>query len=868
MMIRREIFLLILILPVVGKAQFTDDFSDGNCTSNPEWVGDIQKFSVQEGVLRLSDQEAGQASLATSCTLALEAQWEFWVRLAFSPTDNNHPKIYLLSDTPNLKGPLNGYYLQIGKNGGENKRLFLFRQDGEEAVELLAGFQNLASASNNLIRIRVTRNSQGFWEVMADAGGGQLFVPQGSVLDATYSVSGWFGLVCNYTISNCNRFYFDDFIVQERVPDLEPPSVIRLEVVSANQLLIHFSEAVDQNTAEQTTNYSVDQGAGSPMIACLDPMQPQMVSLLFAQTFQENLQYTLQIQHVEDLFGNAMQACVLPFVLYVSQRFDVVFNELMVDPTPQLGLPAHEYIELFNNTNFSISLEGWVLQHGSSNRVLPQSFIGAGGYLLLACEDAVSALQDYGAVVAVPGLPSNALTNAGNSLLLFDHEERLVAFVNYSDGWYGQPAKSQGGWSLEKIDMLNYCEGANNWTASSHPSGGTPGTSNSVLAFNPDTTPPALLRTGFLAEDTVKLVFSESLDEGSLLSLPQAGDFGLGNILAVLPQRPDFSSTLLVLETPMSPGEIYEFTLPSFLTDCAGNPLEGRTARVAVPLEAQPFDVAINEVLFNPPEGGSRYIEIYNRSGKVLDLQDLCLASKDTTLGFLTQVHEISPESCLFFPGDFAVLTTNPDAVKTSFMTNNPNAFLGVGALPSMTTSGGVIALAGKSLEEVEVFAFDEDMHFALLTSNKGVALERVNYNMPACDRTNWHSAAQSVGFGTPGYQNSQYHAALSFEEGELVLGSEVFSPDNDGYQDLLCIHYRFEKPGYVASLQIFDSRGRLVRRLVHAELLAAEGVFNWDGTTDAFLKAPIGIYMIQMDVIDLEGHIQRLRKAAVLAAK
>jgi hypothetical protein len=201
-------------------------------------------------------------------------------------------------------------------------------------------------------------------------------------------------------------------------------------------------------------------------------------------------------------------------------------------------------------------------------------------------------------------------------------------------------------------------------------------------------------------------------------------------------------------------------------------------------------------------------------------------------------------------------------------MTNNPNAFLGVDALPSMTTSGGVIALAGKSLEEVEVFAFDEDMHFALLTSNKGVALERVNYNMPACDRTNWHSAAQSVGFGTPGYQNSQYHAALSFEEGELVLGSEVFSPDNDGYQDLLCIHYRFEKPGYVASLQIFDSRGRLVRRLVHAELLAAEGVFNWDGTTDAFLKAPIGIYMIQMDVIDLEGHIQRLRKAAVLAAK
>lgn len=868
MMIRREILLLILFLPLVVKAQFSDDFSDGNFTSNPEWVGDSNVFTVQEGMLRLTDQEAGQASLASISTLALDVQWEFWIRLAFTPTDNNHPKIFLVSNASDLKGPLNGYFLQIGKNGGENKRLFLFRQDGEQAVEILAGNQNLAALSNNILRIRVTRNNEGLWEISADGTGGQLFVPQGSVMDMTYMASGWFGLVCNYTVSNCNRFYFDDFIVQELVPDVEPPSVTLLELASTNQLVLHFSEPVEPNSAENTGNYQVDQGVGFPLIASRDPQQPNLVSLVFAQNFQQNIQYNLQISLVKDFAGNAMQTTFMPFIFYVPQRFDLVFNELMVDPTPQVGLPPHEYIELFNTSDFSINLNGWILQHGESKRTLPFSIIEPGGYLLLTCEDAVPSLSSYGPVIGVPGLPANALTNAGNSLLLFDPEERLVAFVNYRENWYGQPAKNQGGWSLEKIDPLNFCEGANNWTASDNPQGGTPAGPNALLSSNPDGVPPVLLRTGYLAADTVKLFFSESMDEAGLLALSHSGDFGLGNVLSVLPQLPDFSSALLILEDLLIPGEIYYIQLPPFLIDCAGNILEGRTARVAVPQQALAFDAVINEVLFNPPEGGSRYIELYNRSEKVLDLKDLILASKDTIQGFLTHVCAISPESSLFFPDDFILLTTDPEAVGMTFMTNRPNAFFDMASLPSMSNTTGVVALAKTSLEEIDLLAYHEDMHFALLTSFKGVALERVNYHQPTQDRSNWHSAAQSVGFGTPGYQNSQYHAVLDSDEGEVVVNPEIFSPDQDGHNDLLCIHYQFENPGYVGSLQIFDSRGRLIRYLVQAELLAAEGLFTWDGTTDENLKAPIGIYLIHLEVINLEGNVQRIRKTAVLGGK
>lgn len=860
--------LIFLFLPLWAVAQFSDNFGDGNFTSNPPWVGDADKFIVESGVLRLNDTQAGQSYLATQTSLALETQWEFWVRLAFTPSTNNHPKIYLISDAQNLKGALNGYFIQIGRDGGDNKRLYLFRQDGETIIELLAGSQNLATTSNNIMRIRVTRDEEGVWDLWADGAGGQLFIPQGSVTDLTHTQTSWFGMVCNYTVSNANRFYFDDFVVSEIVPDLEPPVVNVLEVVSANQLNVHFSKLVEPNTAQDPDNYFVNQGIGNPLTATINPQQPNVVQLFFVNSFEENFYYELQSDNVEDFSGNVMVPFSGSFVLYVAQRNDLVFNELMADPTPEVGLPAFEYIELYNTSEFPVNIDGWVLQHGSTQRVLPFGLVQPGGFVLLVAEAAVSAFQPYGNVVGVPSLSTTALTNAGTSLLLFDREEHLVSFVNYSDSWYGNPAKAGGGWSLEKIDPMNFCQGAGNWTASESPLGGTPGAANSVLGSNPDTTPPNLLRIGYVDEVTVKLFFSETMNEEGLLGLAQAADFGLGNILAVQPLLPDFSSALLTLTTPLEAGRIYEINLPAQVTDCAGNQLSRRTARVAVPQVAEVFDVVINEVLFNPPDGGSRYIELFNRSEKVVELKNYTISSKDTIQGFLTTIREIISESYLLFPGDFVVLTTNPAAVLNTFMTTRPHAFIGLASMPSMTNTSGVLAFASKSLTEIDLFAYHEDMQFALLSNKKGVALERVNPNRPSQDRANWHSAAQSAGFGTPAYQNSQYSAELTSQVGEIEVYPEVFSPDSDGHDDLLTISYHFDNPGYVASVRIFDSRGRLIRTLARAELLAVNGAFTWDGTTDDYQKAPIGIYIIHLEVTNLSGKVNHYRKTAVLGGR
>ena len=199
-----------MCLSLMAYSQFTDDFSDGDFTNDPPWVGNHHKFIVDDGVLQLYDDAAGTSYLATESHMVHFTQWEFWVRLAFTPSDNNHARIYLVSDGSELDKPLNGYFLQIGKTGGDNKRLYFYRQDGEAVEELMAGSMNLATATNNILRIRVTRDGFGNWEFQADPAGGNILIPQGEAFDNKHTSTSWFGLKCTYTVSNSKRFYLDD----------------------------------------------------------------------------------------------------------------------------------------------------------------------------------------------------------------------------------------------------------------------------------------------------------------------------------------------------------------------------------------------------------------------------------------------------------------------------------------------------------------------------------------------------------------------------------------------------------------------------------------------------------------------------------
>ncbi len=853
-------------MPSILFGQFSDDFSDGDFTHDPSWTGDAEKFTVEGGLLRLIDSAAGMAYLATASGVMDHTQWDFWVRIAFTPSDNNHPRIYLTSNTGDLKAPLQGYFLQIGKNGGDNKRLYFYRQDGSETNLLMTGSMNIATGTNNILRVRVLRDGAGFWQFFADPAGSTMFIPQGEAFDNTYTSTEWFGVRCTYTASNSNRFYFDDFRVGEIIPE-DPPYVHRIQVVAPNTLDVMFSRIVTENSAGNNLNYYVSDGPGHPIVAAFDDQYPYKVRLLFAENFDQNRLYSIQVTGIQSPDGQMMEPYEGDFVNYVSQRFDIVFNELMVNSRPEVSLPPFDWLELYNTTDLPINIEGWTLQHGTTMRELPAALVPSRSYLVLTTEAAFPFMEAYGNVVAVPGLSANALTIGGTQLVLWDNAQKLVSFVTYTDQWYRNPSKSSGGWSLEKIDPYNYCQGAENWIASEDPRGGSPGIANPVRADNPDLSPPRLLRAGFIDSLNVVLWFSEPMDDEALWKADHyIIDQGIGNPLSASPVGPDFSCVHLQLVEPLQKDLIYNITASDLFADCAGNTLSGYTARLAVPRKAPEGDIIINEVLFNPPYFGSRYVELYNRSGQVFDMADYFLTSKDTVEHNLITLQTISNVSYLFFPGDYLVLSADTSAVKGTFLIPDPDAFLELAGMPRMTNAEGIIVLANKSHQIIDKMHYNEAMHLPMLSNVKGVALERIHPDRPTGDRFNWHSASASSGFGTPAYQNSQ-HATYHKPEGfEVEIVPKVFAPDGSGKDDLLHVHYALEQPGYVANVRIYDSKGRAVRQLAKGELMATSGVFTWDGTTDAGMKAAIGVYVIHLELFNKQGSVRNFKRTAVLA--
>jgi hypothetical protein len=188
---------------------------------------------------------------------------------------------------------------------------------------------------------------------------------------------------------------------------------------------------------------------------------------------------------------------------------------------------------------------------------------------------------------------------------------------------------------------------------------------------------------------------------------------------------------------------------------------------------------------------------------------------------------------------------------------------------PSFNNDDGIVVLSKQNdTSFIDRMIYTVDMHFQLLNSTDGVSLERINFDRSALDRSNWNSAASTVGFATPGYRNSQFAELSETQEGDLVIGPEVFSPDNDGYDDVVTAYYSFEKPGFTGSLSIFDQKGRLVKTLIKSALFGTEGIISWDGITDSNTKASIGMYILYLEAFNTSGAIVKLKKPVVVASK
>lgn len=166
-----------------------------------------------------------------------------------------------------------------------------------------------------------------------------------------------------------------------------------------------------------------------------------------------------------------MKQCLL-FVSLTLFLPAQVFANVVINEIAWMGTENSyndEWIELYNDTDSTTSLEGWILKAADGTPDISLAgTISANGFYLLERTDETT----------VPGIAADqiyigALGNGGENLQLYDGSGSLADSVNSDDGWFAGDNSTK-----QTMERLN--PETNNWGNSNNP-GGTPRAQNSVF---------------------------------------------------------------------------------------------------------------------------------------------------------------------------------------------------------------------------------------------------------------------------------------------------------------------------------------------------------------------------------------------------
>lgn len=553
MMRSRPTLLIIIILnSFYGFAQVADDFSDGDFLTSPEWSGTTEKFIVTDE--RIKSQGSSTAPdvlyLSTPNSLIENTSWEILLDIDFNGTSSNFIEVYLTSNQSDLSASPSGYFLKIGETNDDYIRLY--RNDNGTKAALAQGITGFSGNIGEL-KMRVTYIS-GTWTVYSSHTDDDTFTEELSYTDTTYTETSFFGIYYQYnTVSRFDELTFDDVYI-DTISNDHFLALTSISQLNESDILLVFNQALDTLSAETEANYTLTE-MGHPVSASL--LDSNQIALSWAQLY--NSSYTLDIS---DLYS-AKSDSAFHFETAVSienptDYRQIILNEIMADPTPQVGLPNAEYVELYNPGTYSIGLTGFKL-----NGKALDPYVLAGGAYVLITDDSDSASFQLTNSMGIGTF--DALTNGGEQVTLTDQLGNLVDSVTYNLDWYQDADKEDGGYSLELIDPLQPCSDRENWTASIDNSGGTPGAENAVYNLEDHNAPTAVSLT--LSDPATLLVhFSEPIAEEAVTT----SSFSIEGYEIQNVSWQNWRSCLIQLSGNLLSGQEYSLEIVN-LSDCRGN---------------------------------------------------------------------------------------------------------------------------------------------------------------------------------------------------------------------------------------------------------------------------------------------------------
>ena len=544
-----------------------------------------------------------------------------------------------------------------------------------------------------------------------------------------------------------------------------------------------------------------------------------------------------------------------------TERYAVVIHEIMADPTPVIGLPNTEYIELRNTTQQPINLLRWKIDNGSTTSTISSPYtLEPDSIVLLCARTQLVGFSDIKNVIGLTSFPS--INNDGDLITLKNAEGKSIHAIAFETSWYNNTIKANGGWSLEMIDALQPCS-LNNWSASINTKGGTPGQKNSIMNKLKNIEVPLLLQSTALDATTLVLQFNMPLDSQSLSNISHytISDDNI-SIRSANPMPPLFNATTLNLNSKLDSNRIYTINANNIQWCDRKNSISA-SIKTGLPKYPEKGDVVINELLFDPETGGDDFIEIINTSNVIINAKHLQLSNRNTdgTINPTTHTYE---NNFNLFPFEPIVFTTDSTYIIKKWSNIKKDRLLLMKSTPSMPDDDGNLLLLNYSGSIIDELQYDKYMHHPLLRNKEGVSLEKINYEISSSQKDNWHSASASANYATPTNINSQYKNQDE-SKNWIQIDQNVIHPDNNGQHDFLQINYQFDEPGTLLTVYLFNQQGEKIVTILNNLLCGRNGQYNWNGLNNQSNYPATGIYLLVAEAFHLNGKRKRYKKVIAI---
>lgn len=500
----------------------------------------------------------------------------------------------------------------------------------------------------------------------------------------------------------------------------------------------------------------------SPNLTNLNPGDSIEVQTFLYNLAQGEYQIIAQVIFNDDENPNN-DKLIKRFTVYPSANNynDIVINEIMYAPLS----PETEWVELYNRTEQEINLKKWKFSDaGSTVTITTQDvFIAPGNFIVLTSDSSVLNYYDIPVQILKVSLP--ALNNTGDNVVIKDSLGLILDSLTYLPTWGG----NTGGRSLERFSVDQSSNEAANWASSISLFKATPGKINSITPKDNDlaiTKFTSKLPYAIIGEEIEFQVYVKNIGfnpsenfnlnlyrDENLDSIPQSTELLLS--LQQTGINPEDSVEIFFSTNHFEAGvnnfiAIIEDTIDDDTTNNIGF-----SKVTGVEINEVRNDIVIDEFMYAPLSPEPEWIEIFNRSDKVIDLKNYKIADNRDTVTVISK-------SVLLNPGEYYVIAS--DSSINNFY-NIPSG-ISYKTLPALNNTGDKIILIDSLNRTIDSLEY-----FSVWGGSNGNSLERIDPELSSLDSTNWKTSA-SIFKATPGYINS-----LTKKDYDLAVTDILFNP-------------------------------------------------------------------------------------------